>query len=88
MYQRRLEIPHQSGQRAVFGFDRESGLYAISYIDRQLGQAYRKLFGRSDQLVVPQGESTAPFAAPGDGITLVGWPNQLLGQFAGDIVEV
>ena len=83
-----LERLHELGERALLGLDGERGLDAVADVAGQLGQADRELLRGGDDLAVAQGEGGAPARAPGLGVVVVVGPGEVLGQLAGDGVEV
>ena len=86
--ERGLERLHEPGERAGLGLDGERRPDAVADGAGQLGQALGELLRGADDLAVAQCEGGAPALAPSVGIALVVGPSEVVGQLAGDGVEV
>ena len=93
-----MERLHELGERPGLGLDGERRPDAVSMAsavrmrsaDRagQYRQALGELFRGGDDLAVAQHKGSAPALAPGVGVVLVVGPGEVVGQLAGDGVEV
>ena len=86
--ERGLERLHELRERAGLGLDGDGGLGPVPDRTGERRQTLGELLRGGDDLAVAQREGGAPALAPRNGVVLVVGPCEMVGQLAGDGIEM